>query len=115
MLDCGRGHSGIKFDNRNPQDWLANLANKTKPCPSESLFLFCVDQESNLHNIALPAVLAPCFPGHDPSWYFWLHFPKTGTSLAHFWKEFASWRPGNTSWLIAPFAVVAGYCVARWI
>jgi hypothetical protein len=23
MLDCGRGHSGIKFDNHNPQDWLA--------------------------------------------------------------------------------------------
>jgi hypothetical protein len=23
MLDCGRGHSGIKLDNRNPQDWLA--------------------------------------------------------------------------------------------
>src|SRR5260370_5839880 len=23
MLDCGRGHSGIKFNNRNPQDRLA--------------------------------------------------------------------------------------------
>jgi hypothetical protein len=37
------------------------------------------------------------------------------TSLAHFWKEFASWRPKNTSCGITPLAVVAGYHVARWI
>jgi hypothetical protein len=42
-------------------------ANKTKSCPNESLFLFCADQTSNLRNIALPTVLVPCFPGHNPS------------------------------------------------
>ena len=29
VLDCGRGHSGIKFDNRSPQDWLA----RESQCP----------------------------------------------------------------------------------
>ena len=30
MLDCGRGHSGIKFDNRNPADWLAGESQKAR-------------------------------------------------------------------------------------
>jgi hypothetical protein len=68
---------------------------KRSPVQANPCFYFASINSRSLHNIALPAVLVPCVPGHDPSWYFSLHFSEMRTSLAHFSKEFASWRPNR--------------------
>jgi hypothetical protein len=106
---------GLSNTGQFPGDPGHRLANQSEVLSRESLFSFCVDQTSKPAQHGSSRSRCAMRPGHDLPWYFWLHFANIRTSLAYFWKEFASWRPKNKSCGITPLVVVAGYHVARWI